>query len=369
MSSSLARYGLPVLVLVLVNVTFSSYTTVAGSAFKSGASPVVFAFLRDAVACCCFGPALVLWSRSDASAGFSVWPRHEHWPHFLGLAFLGVWGSQLMSALAIYNLSPAIYGLLKPSVPAVTMAIAIILGMQPFSLRARASQLKIVGVAAAVGGGVLIVLASGEDHEAKNMPLGAAYMLFQVAASATYPILQKYMLKVHGYAPLVLAAWAYLLGTAMIGTSVLVAAADAAAWQLSGAAVGGILFAGVLSSFANYSAMAWVNSVTSPVLVMASYPLQSFLSPLFASIFLDESIGAVDYIGGVVIVLGLALCVYSTVLEGPDDLQQAHVAGKTADALNAPTDVHDSVPSNVHELAPVTAAAAAKGDYVSLPQD
>ena len=336
--SCLSRYGLPVLVLVLVNVIFSAYTTVAGAAFKSGASPVVFAFLRDAVACCCFLPTLVWWSRNSA-AGASVWPRREHWPHFLGLAFLGVWGSQLMSALAISNLSPAIYGLLKPTVPALTAAIAIALGMQPFSVRERASQLKVVGIAAAVGGGVLIVLASGEDHEAKNMPLGAAYMLCQVTAASSYPILQKHMLKAHGYAPLVLAAWAYLLGTGMIGTSVLVAAADAAAWQLSGAALGGILFAGVLSSFVNYAAMAWVNSVTSPVLVMASYPLQSFLSPLFAAIFLDESIGAVDYVGGVIIVLGLAFCVYSTVLEGTDAAvaPPAHAAGKAA-ALLAPAD-------------------------------
>ena len=98
----------------------------------------------------------------------------------------------------------------------------------------------------------------------------------------------------------------------------LVGGADAASWQLPAEAIAAVVFAGVLSSFVNYSAMAWVNSITSPTLVMIFYPLQSFLSPLFASIFLHESISAVDYCGGAVIVFGLACCIYSTVLEAPD---------------------------------------------------
>jgi drug/metabolite transporter (DMT)-like permease len=357
MPSPLARYAAPVVVLLLVNITFSAYTTLAAAAFRGGTSPVVFAFLRDAVAVCCFVPALALSSRSSGGP----WrPRAEHFSLFLLLAFLGVWGSQLMSALAIANLSPAIYGLLKPSVPAVTMFIAVMLGMQRFNIRARASQFKAAGVAAAVGGAVLIVVASGEDHESANAPLGSAYMLLQVACSASYPILQKHMLKTLDYPPLLLAAWAYILGTAMIGTSVVVAAADSASWQLSGAAVGGILFAGVLSSFANYSAMAWVNSVTSPVLVMSAYPLQSFLSPLFASIFLGEHIGAADYVGGTVIVVGLALCVYSTVLEAPD----AAAAPKAA-ALLSPEEREQALPV-AGGAAAVPAAADTAGSLHAL---
>jgi len=45
-------------------------------------------------------------------------------------------------------------------------------------------------------------------------------------------------------------------------------------WEIPPAGVGAILYAGLLSSALNYSMMAWVNKRTSPVLVMAFYPLQ-----------------------------------------------------------------------------------------------
>jgi drug/metabolite transporter (DMT)-like permease len=153
----------PVALLVLVNVIFAGYTTLSAAAFSSGTSPVVFAFLRDLTACCCFVPALLFFERRGARC-----PRAEHWGHIICLAALGVWGSQLMSALAISNLSPAVYGMLKPAVPAVTMALAVALGMQPCSARARSSQLKALGVLAAVGGAVSVVAASGEEREAKS---------------------------------------------------------------------------------------------------------------------------------------------------------------------------------------------------------
>ena len=245
---ALASLGGPVALLVLVNVLFSGYTTLSSAAFSSGTSPVVFAFLRDATACCCFVPALLLCERRGARV-----PRPEHWGHVVALAALGVWGSQLMSALAISYLSPAVYGLLKPAVPAVTMGLAVALGMQPCNARARASQLKALGVLAAVGGAVTVVAASGEEHEAKNAALGAAYMAVQIAASSSYPLLQKHMMNAHGYSPLMLAAWAYIIGTLMIASSVAVAATDADSWRVNGAAVGGILYAGVLSSFFNYT--------------------------------------------------------------------------------------------------------------------
>ena len=61
---------------------------------------------------------------------------------------------------------------------------------------------------------------------------------------------------------------------------------------------------------------AYVNARTSPVIVMAFYPLQAVLTPIFSAIFLGTKIGTTDSIGGAIGVGGLALCISGRQLEG-----------------------------------------------------
>ena len=304
-------YGAPALTLIAVQFAFSAYAVLSSAAFKGGTSPAVFALLRDLIALLCFLPALYF---SHASR---LLPRFEHLGHFLLLGVFGVWGSQLMSALTIANLSAPIYGLLKPCAPVVSLGAAVALGAQPFDIRARPSQLIAAGVLLSVAGAAYIVGASYQDRESKNAPLGALYVSLYLLFAGCFPVLQKRVLSsLPEYSPLFVTAWAYVLGTALIASSVVVAAPPAAAWAFSGVAFAGLCFSGVVTSFFNYSAMAWVNKRTSGVFVSCFFPLQSVLTPALAAAFLSAEVLPSDVGGGCVVVAGLACCVAAQVLGG-----------------------------------------------------
>ena len=55
------------------------------------------------------------------------------------------------------------------------------------------------------------------------------YLVFQKLSAGTYPILQKKLLR-EGYPSLTLTAWAYVLGTLLIGMCVLTSAVDSSDW-------------------------------------------------------------------------------------------------------------------------------------------
>jgi len=310
MLNSWREHAAPAALLVLVNLIFAGYAVLGSAAFKSGTSPAVFALLRDLIASALFLVAL-LRARPKR-----LTPRAEHVGHFIALACTGVWGSQLMSALTIANLSAPIYSLLKPAVPVVTLLAAAALGVARFDLRTRPTQLMVAGVLLAIGGGAGVVAVSFADRESKNAMLGAGYVSLYMLCSGSYPTLQKAMLRSFDYEPIVLVAWAYFIGTTMIFASVIVIAPPAAAWAVTPAGVGGLFFSGSLATFFNYYAMAWVNKRASPILISAAYPLQSFFTPLLSTLMLGSEIFPTDFAGGAVVILGLALCIRAQMLEG-----------------------------------------------------
>ena len=302
------------MVLLLVQLAFSAYAVLGSAAFRSGTSPTVFALLRDLIAVGCFLPTLYFESRAQASP--RLLPRAEHLGQLLLLGILGVWGSQLMSALSIANLSAPIYGLLKPCAPVVSLVVAVAVGLQQFNIRTRASQLLVAGVLLSVGGAAYIVGASYQDRESANAPLGAFYVSLYLLFAGCYPILQKRVLTQLDYSPLFLTTWAYCLGTALIASSVIVAAPPAAAWSFTGVGAAGLVFSGIVTSYVNYALMAWANKKTSGVFVSCFYPLQSFFTPALAAVFLGADIMPSDVAGGVVVCLGLACCIGAQVLGG-----------------------------------------------------
>ena len=321
-ADGLAPLLLPAALLVVVQLNFSLYSVLGSAAFHSGTSPIVFALLRDVVACCCFVPALLLEARQARASPLRLVPRAEHALHFFALAATGVWGSQLMSALAIANLSAPIYGLVKPCVPVVTLAVAVAAGQHAFNLRTRASQLVVLGVLAAVGGAAFIVAASYVDRESANALLGAGYLGLYMCANGSYPIVQKHVLSTLDYSPLLVTTWTYLVGTLLILMSAVTAAPPAAEWALTPTGTAGVLFSGVLSTFFNYSAMTWVNQRTTGVFVSSFFPLQSFLTPLLAALTLGARIFPADYAGGVVIMFGLGCCTAAQLLQQQQQQQQ-----------------------------------------------
>jgi len=306
----------PIALLIFVQIIFAGYAVFGSAAFKSGTSPIVFAFLRNVIASCCFIPSFIIEEYYTSKAShrpMRLLPKQEHTFYFILLGIQGVWGSQLMSALTISNLSAPIYGLLKPMVPIVTYIISVIFGVTPFEIKTRETKYTILGVLLAIIGCIVIVADS--SAESKNVQLGSMYVSVYMLCSGSYPITQKAMLSRFDYSPLFLTSWAYMIGTMMICSSLLVAAPLPSAWSVNSSGIAGLFFAGVLTSFFNYYAMAWINKRTSPVLISAGYTLQSFFTPLLSSLFLNADIYPDDYIGGIVIIIGLGFCIRAQLLQ------------------------------------------------------
>lgn len=85
--------------------------------------------------------------------------------------------------------------------------------------------------------------------------------------------------------------------------------------SFSPVSAGAILYSGILSSAFNYACMAYVNGKTSPIVVMAFYPLQSLLTPVLSAAFLNTTLRVSDIITGIVIIVGLATLIYGRSME------------------------------------------------------
>jgi drug/metabolite transporter (DMT)-like permease len=204
-------YCLPPLLLVCCNTAISGYTILASLTFKnSPVSPVVFALLRDVLACACFIPSLIFSQRRLAPEDQQLAPRVEHWGLFVALGLLGVF-SQMLGALSISLTSALVYGLFSPSVPVVTILVSFLVGIEVFRPREVASWAKVAGILVCLGGAAAIVLlGSGGSHGSGGGGTlgGYAYLLAATVAKASYPVLQKHMLSRFGYPSLMLATWA-----------------------------------------------------------------------------------------------------------------------------------------------------------------
>ena len=327
LGAMLRQYTLPLLLLVLVNLSFSGYQVFSKLAFLEGTNPVVFALLRDGVATALFLPTLYLKERGLAPEEQQLLPRREHLGYFLALGVC-LWASSVMSALAIFYLTPVLYALLTPTAPVVTLLLSYLLGQEVFAPRRLGSWLKCAGIGASVGGACVLVLlgsaGGGGGGAAHSQPSGSspslgglAFIAAHKLAAGAYPLIQKHCLVRLGYPSLTLAAWGVVAGFALVCMSASTSALTAAAWRVTPAGWGGVVFSGALGSFFTYGAMAHVNAQTSPLLVMSFFPLQSLFPPLLAAAALGSAeLGLGELVGGATVALGLLLCVAGQALDG-----------------------------------------------------
>ena len=235
----------------------------------------------------------------------------------LGLSM--VWGVQLLSALALKAVTALNYALLAPSVPPMCLAIALLTGYEFFDRHSRDSWLKVAGIVICVVGSVLIALTASSEAggaASRSVIIGNVLLFCNKISIAVYPIIEKKLLG-KGYDPVVIVAWGYFSGSCLTLLSVIpylvldtsAATGGPSPWNISAAGWRAICYAAFLTSAFNYSAMIFVNKKIGPVLVMAFYPYQAVCTPILASIFLGSVLSTNDVVGGIIIVVGLALCV------------------------------------------------------------
>lgn len=196
--------------------------------------------------------------------------------------------------------------------PVFTLAIALLFGFEHFNKSNTLSWVKVGSIGVTVAGATYIAVGAFmaskptvDNGTYKNPLVGNILLLTNKLCVSSYPILEKKMLK--KYSPMVIVAWAYACGAGLTLMSVIPCAINPSAWHLSSSGIQAIFFSGILSSAFNYSLMCWVNKHSSPVFVMACYPLQSVMTPLFAWLLLGAAVSGSDVGGGVIICIGLAM--------------------------------------------------------------
>jgi drug/metabolite transporter (DMT)-like permease len=309
---AIARAILPWAALCVTFTIFSLYTVLMKKAIADGSNPIVLAFLRELIASSVLLPIAYLSQRRKPDiATRRFLPRSEHLGHFILLGALMIWGVQLLSALALQHLSANTYAIFAPSVPVFCLVVALVFGYERFNRRERASWLKLAAVLLTAGGALFIALHAyaGSTGSQKNALIGIGMLLSNKVSVASYPVLEKRLLK--EYDALVVVAWGYAFGALQVLMSVIPCVTETSAWSISSSGIGAIAYSSLLSSAFNYAVMIQVNKAVGPVAVMAAYPLQSVMTPLLSYAILGAGFEWSDAIGGAIIVGGLLLLIFA----------------------------------------------------------
>lgn len=313
--------ALPALVMVVVMTIFSLYTVLVAHSIADGTNALVLAFLREVVAVSALVPYAYITERRKGALG-KFWPARADVGEFVILGAAMVWAVQLLSALSLKHISATTYALLAPSVPVFTLIVSLVAGIEHFDRASRASWLKVAAIAITVSGALYIAVSayagSAVQPAGGTVIVGLLYLLTNKLAVGIYPILERALFA--RYATSVVVAWGYCSGAVLTFMSVATCVTDAAAWRVTPSGWGTILFAALFSSALNYSLMAWVNRRTSPLFVMAFYPLQSVATPVLAFFITGTPFVARDAGGGALVIAGLAVLIYARWLE-------SHAAG------------------------------------------
>jgi len=177
-----------------------------------------------------------------------------------------------------------------------------------------ANSQKLSGISMGVVGAVLMVVC-GVNHSdptanaevaalaANRMAIGNVCLLLNTLAMACYYIMAKRI--VSKYAPVQVAAWAYLVAAALMGSAAL-SFTTAEDWHFPGALYGPLLYWIIVCSIAGYYVVTWAMKHLPASQVASFQCLQPFLGSLLAFMLLGENLSWWDF-GAVGVVAGLLL--------------------------------------------------------------
>ena len=275
------------LALLFVQITFGAFG-VFGKYVMSYIPPLALAAMRVMFA----GPVLVLISRRVEH----YTPERKDYPKLALLGLLGVFTNQLLYIIGL-NYTTAINAtILMPSIPAITVGAAALLGIEYPSRR------KYYGVALSIVGAlVLIDLTAFSLRD--GMAFGNLLVLLNCVSYAFFLVLAKpVLLKIP---PLTVIAWTFVFG----GSGVFLIAAPSLLSvhyaQLPTAFWLSLAFILLVPTLINYVLNIWAIRESSSSLVAAYVMLQPVVAMILAVILLHESFGVREVLGFFLIVTGL----------------------------------------------------------------
>ncbi len=275
--------------LLLVQVCFSSLHVV-GKIVLAELPPLALAGTRVLIATPIL---LVLAWRHDRLV-----PARADWPRLALLGGLGIFANQVLFLLGLSFTTATSAGVLMPSIPVFTAAVAGLLGVE------RVTGRKLAGILCAAAGAVALLDPTALDFSNRgsigNLLILANCLCFSLFLVGQRPLLLRIPWRT-------LIAWSFLFGGL---ATTLVAAPSLAAvpWQsLSALALGGVLWIGLVPTAFAFALNTWTVRRTSPAVVAAFVTLQPLLTTAGAMLLLGERPGWHQAAGFVLIASGLGL--------------------------------------------------------------
>ena len=226
---------------------------------------------------------------------------------------------------------PGIASIFQPAIPVWTALLAIIVRIEPFpdfrTLRGWAKSLGIL--LAAVGAIVMTVekkTGQASDHSGSSSSgsvnfVGYIFLLGNTLSMAVYILLQKKFIfdkedSCWKTKPVTVTAWSYLFGAMFMALASLYYVNKPEKFTyFPQEEVYPILYAIFIASGLCYLLISWCNMQISASLVTATWPLQVLFCAILSYFVLGEVLKTLEYVGGVLIVIGLMAVVWSNFSE------------------------------------------------------
>ncbi len=255
-------------------------------------------------------PGIVFFRVSGAALAFAVLHRllvreavtdRKDLAKLAGLAVLGVMLNQLLFLEGVKRTTAINTNILVTTVPAFTLAIALLLG------RERLSWPKGAGIALAALGAIYLI---GPDRIRLDptTALGNALIAFNTASYAAYLVLSKQMLE--RYQPMTVVTYVFLFGAVLMTPIGIVALRHVDVTALPAGTLLGLGYIVVFSSFLAYYLSIWALRRTASSLVAMYVYVQPVMTVVAAPIILGERLSARAGVAALVIFAGLALATW-----------------------------------------------------------
>lgn len=233
---------------------------------------------------------------------------------FILIGMFGVFLNQTMYTYAVYYAGAALASILQLTNTPSTAGMAILVGLEKFTLY------KGAGLLGAVAGAVLMVAAGKPTDAAANRTLGIVISLVQAMFIAGWVVIAKKYL--YGkYSPTTVAAGMHVTGLPYIimCAFALYGFSGPGGWEvfkLDSTGVWVIVFAFLFHSVIAYLCLNFANSNLDASICATFGTLNPLFGTLAGVLILGETVGAADVIGGLLILAGLGCVVYQRYLDG-----------------------------------------------------
>ena len=253
--------------------------------------PVTFAFLRFGIA------AVTLLIALRWREGRLGLPRRDVIP-IMGLGALGFGIYQMLWSIALQSIPAGDSALLIATTPVITALLAVVSGADILT------RTKLIGSLVAFGG-VAVIVAAGHGISIGSTLIADGMTLISATCWSIYTAFGAPILRRHS--PLRTTAWAMVGGSltllipgAIQATTNNWAAVDGSAWA-------GLLFSAFIPAGVANVVVFNAIRLLGPTRITAFQFLVPFLAVVMGAIFLSEPVRADQLLGGVIIVVGVAL--------------------------------------------------------------